>query len=141
MSTKIVKAYHMDHGVSERLVSSALSKVKSGAGFFLFTVELPTFCLESGLYGPASGDDPVGEGEVTYAQRTPDRPPSRLVARGKRPTNKLTIIGLMGAGRKATVFTAYGGPCAPREPWDASHPNEESREQSRLWWAQHALAK
>lgn len=41
---------------------------------------------------------------------------------------------------KVAIFTAYGGPCAPREPGDATLSSDEEKKESADFWAQHALA-
>jgi hypothetical protein len=41
---------------------------------------------------------------------------------------------------RCVLFTAYGGPAAPREPGDSSIASWEELTQSRRFWAQHALS-
>jgi len=38
------------------------------------------------------------------------------------------------------LYTAYGGPVAPREPFDRSL-DEEAKAESEKFWAEHALAE
>jgi len=103
------------------------------------TYTFPGLGAPCGLYGPAMGDPPVGEQEVRYAQRTPDRPPSRLVDRlAPRPDDRVTFVVLRGA--TPTLLTAYAGPSAPREPGDPSLPDQgPEREEAVKFWAEHAL--
>jgi len=115
---KIVKCFHADHGVSENLMLWALTQIRP-VGFFLRTITLPAnhADLTNRLYGPAAGDAPVHESTVHYEQRSVDRPASRMVSAPARPTRLLTLIGAAD-GDDVTIYTAYGGPAAEREPGD-----------------------
>jgi len=135
----IVKVFHADHGISDALLLSALKRLNLGEGFFARTLELESPLVMSALYGPDAGDPPVPDEEVDLCKRTEDRPPSRMVDWPKRPSNKLSIIGTVAADG-ATIFTAYGGPLAPREPGDVSMTTDEERAESAAFWATHALA-
>jgi hypothetical protein len=132
--------FHADHGVSSETIAWALSHINP-TGFFLRTLELPEgHCdLLSALYGPLAGDAPVSDDVVHFAKRSEDRPASRMVSQAKRPTRLLTVIGTAKDG-DVTIFTAYGGPCAPREPGDATLATDEEKKESSDFWAQHALA-
>jgi len=135
-----MKIYHADHGVSEAVLKWALAQIK-GDGFFLRTLKLPAryASLMSGLYGPAAGDAPVPDSAVHFTQRSADRPLSRMIAREKRPTRLLTLVGTR-AGNDVTIFTAYGGPAAEREPGDTSLGTDAEREAASSFWSTHALA-
>lgn len=132
--------FHADHGVSAETIAWALSTINP-QGFFLRTLELPVAHpdLMNALYGPLAGDAPVSEESVHYAKRSEDRPASRMVSAPKRPTRLLTIIGI-AQGDDVKVFTAYGGPCAEREPGDPTLGTEEEKVAAATFWAQHALA-
>ncbi len=52
----------------------------------------------------------------------------------------LSLVGLVSADGEATIFTAYGGPLALREPGDASMTTDGERAESKSFWAVHALA-
>lgn len=135
-----MKVHHADHGVTADTLAWALGVIKP-TGFFIRTLTLPEEHpdLLNALYGPASGDAPVSESEVHYTQRSEDRPMSRMVARPKRPTRLLTIIG-MGGDNSPVVFTAYGGPAAEREPGDRGLDTPEEKAAAEAFWASHALA-
>lgn len=112
-------------------------------GFFLETVELPAELppLACGLHGPLVGDAPVLEFEVTYRQRG-DRPgSSRLCSRPVRPTRLLTVIAGPEGEDPCVLYTAFGGPAAPREPFDPSLGEGAVLEASRSFWAVHALSE
>ena len=132
--------FHADHGVSSETIAWALSHINP-EGFFLRTLELPEgHCdLLSALYGPLAGDEPVSDDVVHFAKRSEDRPASRMVSQAKRPSRLLTVIGIVKEDG-VTIFTAYGGPCAPREPGDVTLASDEEKKESADFWAQHALA-
>ena len=131
--------YHSDHGVDQNLLTWALSQVTSD-GFFLRTFEIPAGFgdLSNALHGPASGDAAVEETEVSYIQRSADRPLSRMCARSPRATRLMTIIGIQG--EDPVVFTAYGGPAAEREVGDSSLESDEEKAAAAAFWATHALS-
>jgi len=132
---------HLDHGLSEAHVDWLLNQFADKNEFFIDTVELPEELapLQSGIHGPIVGDDPVPESEVHYACRG-DRPgESRLCSRPERPTQLVTVIAGPHDGQDCVLFTAYGGPCAPREPTDPDVPAEE-KAACEEFWASHALS-
>lgn len=116
------------------------------AGIFIATLRLPEHLPDvlNGLRGPLSGEPPVGEGSVFYGIRGEGRPNlSRLTALPSAPTRLVTVI----VGRleerdgvwHGTLFTAYGGPCAPQEPGDP-YLAPERVEASVTFWREHALS-
>lgn len=136
-----VTVFHADHGVSPDhmvLVSNLFQEL--GDGFLLRTIELPEGLadLESGLHGPLAGDAPVPSSEVTWAKRGERPGLSRLCGRAMRPTRLMTIIGTR-TGDTVTVYTVYGGPCAPREITDPTLP-PQAAEEAAQFWATHALS-
>jgi hypothetical protein len=137
---KSLKVFHADHGVSEDTLTWALSQIE-GDGFFLITLTLPEghADLLNGLYGPIVGDAPITDSEVHFTRRSEDRPLSRMVARPKRPTRLLTLIGTR-TGDAVVVYTAHGGPAAEREPGDKSLATDAERAASDAFWQAHALA-
>jgi len=52
----------------------------------------------------------------------------------------VTIIAGPHEGHSCILYTAYGGPAAPREAADPYIESEEEREASRAFWAVHALS-
>jgi hypothetical protein len=135
----IAKVFHADHGISNDLILSAVMRLKPEEGFSALTLELEEACVMSALYGPKAGDGPVTDAEVDMVKRSEDRPPSRMVDKPKRPSSKLTVVGVR-SGEAATIYTAYGGPLAPREPGDASMTTDAEKAESAAFWAEHALA-
>jgi hypothetical protein len=137
---KITKDSHVDHNLTEEHLEFIKERFGHLEEFFIETVEVPLHLppLPCGLFGPLMGDEPVAEHEVSYVRRG-DRPgESRIVQRDVRRVRQMTVIGGPHEGA-IIMFTAYGGPCAPREPWDESLPDEE-REESVTFWKVHALA-
>lgn len=94
--------------------------------------------LDCGIYGPNVGDPPVQEHEVWYACRVGRRNVSRLVDRPSRPTRTLTVIFGHYRDEGCILFTAFGGPLAPKETTDPSL-TEEERAASVEFWSRHAL--
>ena len=138
----IKKIFHADHGIPHMVVLQVIRSLNLPEGFFLRTTELPEGAPDAmnALYGPRSGDAPIRESEVFYAQRSPDRPESRMIARPKRPTRMVTAIGMVDPDG-VTVYTIYGGPSAEREPGDPSIAgNPELVAAAKKFWSQHALA-
>jgi hypothetical protein len=137
---KITSASHTDHALPSALVAFIAAKYESSEGFLIDTFELPAefAAVPCGLIGPATGGQPVLESSVTYVTRGNRPGPSRMVDAPPAMTRKVTVV--MGEhGGSTVLFTAYGGPCAPREPWDTSLSDEE-RLDSKIFWAQHALS-
>jgi hypothetical protein len=136
----IAKVFHADHGVSDKLIQWAVDEIQP-TGFFLRTLTIPEQFpdLQNSLYGPASGDKAIPDSEVHMVQRSADRPYSRMVNMPKRATRLLTVIG-MNNSDGVTVFTAYGGPAAEREPGDVTLQTEEEKAIAARFWSEHALS-
>lgn len=137
-----LQVFHADHGIGLSVIEALVAQVKP-TGFFLKELELPKDAPDalSAIHGPIAGDAPVTDAEVTLKQRSPDRPPSRMVARASRPTRKVTLIGNTTPEGGVVVYTCYGGPPAPREPGDPSLQDDPAAlAESQAFWAQHALS-
>ncbi len=132
---------HVDHALTADHLAFILSRFGDREAFFLETVELPAELppLPCGLHGPLMGDEPVPEAEVSYVVRG-DRPgASRTTDRPTRMVRTMTVIG--GPHKGAVIlYTAYGGPSAPREPFDPGL-DEAGRAESQAFWAEHALSR
>ena len=143
MTLQLASASHLDHHLTTAHIAFILALFVDRDGFFAETVTLPSELpdLDCALYGPLAGDAPVSEIEISYAVRPSRRCASRLIALPSRPTRLLTVIaGSHEDGRPCVLWTAYGGPSAPREPGDLSLPDWASVLESRLFWMKHALA-
>jgi len=140
----LLQVHHADHGIGAETLQSLLAAEPLPEGFFIVVRPLPPGAPDvfSALWGPTAGDVPVGDGEVTYVTRSPDRPPSRTVVRPHRPIRTVVLIGI-NAPEGVTLFTAYGGPAAaPREVGDPSMEGDAAAQaESAAFWAVHALAR
>jgi hypothetical protein len=57
-----------------------------------------------------------------------------------RPTRQLTIVAGPHGDEPCVLYTAYGGPEAPREPGDPDIPGHSARDAAAVFWADHALS-
>lgn len=134
---------HIDHALPPETVESLLLRFRGRDAFFIDTISLEgehAPWLVNALYGPLAGDAPVAESDVHYAVRDPRRWASRMVKLPTRFTRLLTIVAGPVDEHPCVLYTAYGGPAAPREPGDPSLGSFEEIRQSREFWSQHALA-
>jgi hypothetical protein len=140
---KITPESHLDHNLSPAHVAWLTEQFADREAFFVATVTLPDHLreVECGLYGPACGDEPVAEADVTYGIRGTRKCATRFIARPVRMTRTLTVIAGPHGEEKCVLYTSYGGPSAPREPGDTSIADWKGVEEARAFWAQHALAK
>ncbi len=132
---------HLDHGISVGLLKYLLILCQKREEFFIETLTLPephqVPCL---LYGPVMRDAPISDNEegLFYAARGDRNYASRLINRPARLTNKLTVIAGPHAGLSCVLFTAFGGPLAPKEPGDPTLADKD-RAESIAFWSTHAL--
>jgi len=134
---------HLDHGLTKEHVAFIVERFSDRDGFFIETFDLPESLspLKSALYGPLAGDEPVSEGDVRYAVRGDRAGESRLVDFSQRETRACTVIAGPNDGKPCVLYTAYGGQCAPREPFDPGlAEDEKGRGEAVAFWADHALA-
>lgn len=138
---KITKDSHTDHGLSAAHIDLILKLFGDRTEFFIETVELPAtlVSLPCGLHGPATGSAPVSDSECFSEVRGNRAGPSRLCNRPVKPSRFMTVIGGPHEG-ECILYTACGGPVAPREPWESSL-DDAGRVESTAFWAQHALSK
>ena len=134
------KVFHADHGITPEQMGFTQSELETQAdGFFIRQISIPAALgtVPCGLYGPAMGDESVGDESVTLEHRG-DRPwaDKLLVGWPMRPVNYVQVIGIRD-GDSFTLFTVYGGPLAPQNPEDPSCKDPEA---ARAFWATHALA-
>lgn len=132
---------HLDHGLTDEQVKYLLTLEVSDGGIVTKTIKLPEALgtVPCALYGPSMNDDPVLESDVTYAVRGERAGVSRLVDRPSRPTQFVTVIAGPHDGLHDVLHTAFGGPPAPREPWELDEGCDD-RAVSEAFWLEHALA-
>jgi hypothetical protein len=146
---KLHKDSHVDHGLSKAQLDWLLEKFASRDAFFIETVVLPSELgtVPCGLYGPEMGDNAIEESSVVYGRRGNREYKSRLLnitplgsPYGTRAVNIVTVIAGPHDDLPCVLFTAFGGPLAPKEPNDPTLKDDE-REKSVAFWLTHALAK
>ena len=136
----ITAASHVDHNLAPEHLALVTEKIAALTGFAILTLDLPDGLpsLPCALHGPLTGSAPVPESEATYAVRGTRAGPSRLVNRPTAPTRKLSVI--VGPHEGAVIlYTAFGGPVSPREPFEPGLTPEQVAE-STAFWSQHALS-
>lgn len=133
---------HLHHGLTEDQMKFIWEVTKDREGFFIQRMHLPEHLgtLSCGLYGPLMGDKPVDESEVEYRMRPNRKYSSRMVKRPMRETREVTIIAGPDDKGNQILYTAYGGPLAPRMPGDTTIDTWEGVLEARKFWAEHALA-
>ena len=141
---KIDPVSHLDHGLTPAHLEWLLALFHDRRSFFLETIPIPPELppVTCALYGPVTGDEPVGEGEVRYVVRGTRSCASRILLAETMPsreTRLLTVIAGPSSDAPCILYTAYGGPAAPREPGDLTLSSWEAIEESRAFWAVHAL--
>lgn len=141
----ILPESHVDHLTPEQLgtvLTLTPTVTREVGNRTIATYELPESAgtVLCGLYGPAMGDEPVREHEVHYAPRGTRPNSSRLVHRPPRPTRTVTLISGPHRGFSRVLYTVFGGPEAPREPWDMGLETAEEIEESGAFWREHALS-
>ena len=138
------RASHLDHNLNPNHLEWLLATFVDRTSFFIETVTIPLGLdpIPCGLYGPAVGDPPVPEQDVYYLVRGHRSCASRVLRRPAkpRPSRLLTVIAGETMDGPCVLYTAYGGPSAPREPGDLTLSLWSSIEESRAFWADHALA-
>lgn len=136
---------HVDHGITREQLAYLLGAVAEVADLGRVTIEpirLPEQLgtVPCALYGPTMGDAPVPEADVVYQRRGDRDGATRMLPAPLRRTDRVTVIVGPAPGHEGLVlYTAYGGPPAPREPWDPSL-DPIGREEARTFWREHALA-
>ena len=143
MPLKISPNSHLDHGLSALHIEFLLQRFANKSGFFIETLVMPESLksLESLIHGPSVGDLPVPESEVWYASRNNRPGKSRMCARHPRMSRIMTVIAGPRGNEPCSLYTAFGGPSAPREPFDSSLRNDVfALAESKEFWKQHALS-
>ena len=141
MTVEVIEESHVDHGISKEQMGYILKQLEDVNEFAIKTLSLPgkLGTVSSALYGPLAGDPPVPENAVHYEQRG-DRPgKSRMIDKPMRKTNKVTVIVGPHGDKPAVLYTAFGGPLSPKEPFDPSLSGSD-KEESEAFWKQHALS-
>lgn len=140
---KVTDESHVDHGLTPEQLAHALDAAAQAheGGLLIRTVDLPPDLgtVPCGLFGPIMGDEPVSDDLVIYASRGNRTTTSRMVHRKPRQVSTVTVIAGPHNGDPLVLYTAFGGPLAPREPDELEVGTPEHAE-SRAFWDQHALS-
>lgn len=133
----ITKDSHLDHGLTAEQITYLLKQFADVHAFRIAAVTLPTELgqVTCALYGPVMGDPP--QTDVRMGHRGERAWESRLVALPPRPTSTVTVIMGPHEGYPCVLYTAFGGPLAPREPGD---PSCDDSPVSLAFWSTHALS-
>lgn len=144
----VSKDSHLDHNVSVAHLSMIFREMGNCDKFEIRTFDLEYHMrLTCEIKGPVVGNPPVREDQVTYCQRGDRAGKSRVVNDDSLlvPTfsDKMTVIvgpdESVGSGN-VVLYTVYGGPLAPREPWDPTIQDDPALlAESKAFWAEHAL--
>jgi hypothetical protein len=140
---RITSASHLDHGLQPEHVAFIERRFAAYTdGFFIETFDLPADlpAVPCGLWGPLMGDPAVPDGEVALRVRGTRAGPSRLVRRAPRPVRTVTVIAGPHGSEPCVLYTAFGGPVAPPEPWEPRLTPSLAAE-SQAFWAEHALSE
>lgn len=132
----IVNNSHMEahKDVSNELLAEAIQKVDYNPHFWMGTIDLGRTIGKDACVEISEADD------VRWVKR-PGRDITSPVVFNKEPvdTSLLTIGICTDDDGKETVFTAFPGQKAPKEPNDPRLKDWE-RYESKLFWSTHALA-
>src|SRR6185295_17991441 len=122
---------HLDHSLTPDQIRHLEQRFADRSAFFIETIELPAELgtVPCGLHGPAMGDLPVLDTEVTYEKRGTRAWRSRLVDRPARQTRMVAVVAGPHEEHACVLYTAYGGPASPQEPGDIRKQLEELHEQ------------
>jgi hypothetical protein len=142
MALIITSDSHVDHGLSPAHLAWLTEELAECAGFTIRTLTLPKRLksVPCGLYGPTMGDAPVPDKSVEMVVRGGRAGLSRMVKRPQRPVRTVSIIAGPHDGEPCVLYTAFGGPVAPREPWDPSLKTAAEKAESEDFWSKHALS-
>jgi|6_EtaG_2_1085325.scaffolds.fasta_scaffold03118_4 hypothetical protein len=136
----MMTVFHADHGINQPHLDYIYSEIMklNVEGLFILRIDLPEELgkVSCGLHGPAMGDEPIAEEEVTYKVRGDRAWTDRLVNREPRFVSYVQAIGIRRTPRTVQLFTCYGGPLAPQNPND---PTNQDVDGAKVFWAEHAL--
>lgn len=136
---QITTESHLDHGIDDTTLELLRQRFADRDSFLIETFTVPGGRFRCDLHGPACGDLPVLEAEVLYRVRGQRPGASRVINRDPRWTDQLTVIAGPSGDLPCVLYTTFGGPAAPREPFDPSL-DPAGLAESRAFWAEHALS-
>ena len=119
--------------VSETILAEGVGQIEiSGRPFLMDTVDFGRIIGVDDCVAVTATDD------VRLLRRKARKGLSRIVfGRKAEPTRLLTVGICRDDDNLLTVFTAFFGVKAPKEPWDCK--NDAEKTESDAFWATHAL--
>lgn len=134
---------HLDHGLTPAHIALIMDRFGPLDFAFTETMWLPEHLpdVPCALYGPCVGDDAVPESEVFYQIRGSRAWSSRMVRRPLRGVRLLSVIAGPSGDVPSILYTAFGGPVAPREPGDPDCQSDHIIHHASVqFWKRHAIA-
>lgn len=121
--------------VTDKMLEKALSLVEYNAPFWMETVDVGEIIGNDNCVLVSEADDV----RMLYRKGREGRTP--IVFGKKAPETTMLTIGIKNDTEdgRATIFTAFTGAKAPREPWDSSLEAEDEKSEAEYFWATHAL--
>ncbi len=124
------KDSHVDHGLTDLQLGYVLGVASAGYGRLpigtkasisgnvqTIEIELPEWLgtVPCALRGPIVGDSPIIDDAVVFDTRGKRKYESRITTLPTIQTNKVTVIAGPYDGHDLVLYTAFGGPKAPKE--------------------------
>lgn len=134
VSEKTMEHMAAHQGVNMDLVAEAVAKIKYEGPFLITEVDLGRVIGTTNCVRIRPGD----EVEYLYRKNRAGKTPF-VKGRDGEDTTKI-VIGICDDQDNdgiPTLFTAFYGVLAPREPWDAR--SEEEKAECEAFWSTHAL--
>ena len=115
-------------------IKEALEKVSLEGTFFMESIEMKrTVGKDHCVYV-----SPENWGNIKMIQRPNRNGPTPMIKSEPSDTSLITIGACIDDDGLWTLFTAFYGVKAPKEPWDKNLTDEE-REESKKFWKCHAI--
>lgn len=138
---KVSEVSHLDHGLSPEhmawLTAALNERIAAGEAE---GVSVHTFTIPPSLPGLHTALRACLPRRGRWERRGDRAWLSRVVDKPMRWTRKCTAVVGPHEGDAHVLYTAYGGPAAPREPGDPSLTDATERAASEAFWSHHALA-
>lgn len=130
----IIENEHMlaHSDVLEKHITEAISKIAIESPFLMEEINLGRIIGKDNCIEIQDGDD------VRMMRRIGRKGDSKIVfGREAEETSLITVGICLDDDGLYTVFTAFYGQKAPKEPWDCR--GEEEKIKSEIFWSNHAL--
>jgi len=121
-------------GITNDLIAKAIKKIHYDGPFFMESIEMDTVVGKDNCV-TVSEKDTV---KLLYRKGREGRTPI-VFGKEAEDTNLLTVGIYRDEDGLDTVFTAFSGAKAPREPWDSDISSVEEKSEAEEFWRNHAL--